>query len=132
MSELTLICGRCSKPVATGTGFLGVSLGEVRQYQAAVREWRKRNPGDCHDIHDLMAMPEEIVWRSRHYACAPGADDDAYEIAAERIQTWQRLTWWSAHLMGKNWIYATDWDELLEEVASGTSTRIMAAAASAA
>lgn len=135
MYELTLICGQCKMPVAPGAGYLGVSLAEVRDYLADLRQWRETHGDGPHDIHDLLAMREEITWRTEHYACAEARSDngdDSYEIDAARIATWSALTGWTAHLMGKNWLPATDWDELLEEVSKGESKRIRVRVRSAA
>lgn len=126
MSELTVICGRCKRPITPGTGFLAVSLREIREYQAAEEAWQARHQGEAHSLQDLMTLPDEVPWRARHHACAPKADSDAYEISTDRLVSWRDLTWWTAHLMAKSWLEVTDWDELLRETADGEGTRIVA------
>ena len=135
MNELILICGSCRKPVAAGAGHLGVSLAEVRAYQSELREWQEAHGGQVVDLSVLLAMRDEIAWRSEHYACAEARGDngdDSYEIDAGRMTTWAQLTSWTSHLMGKTWLPATDWDDLLREVSEGTSERIILAVRSAA
>jgi hypothetical protein len=135
MNDLTLACGQCRQPIAAGAGYLGVSLAEVRSYLRDLKEWREAHGGQVVDLHALLAMRDEIAWRAEHFACAEARGDngdDSYEIGSGRITTWAALTHWTAHLMGKNWLAATDWGDLLEEVANGTSTRILVRAVSAA
>jgi hypothetical protein len=135
MYELTLICGQCRTPITDGAGYLGVSLAEVRSYLRDLREWQAAHSGQVVDLHTLLEMREEIAWRAEHYACAETRGDngdDSYEIGAGRIPTWAALTHWTSHLMSKNWLPATDWAELLEEVANGESERIRVRVRSAA
>ena len=118
--------------MAAGAGFLGVSLREVREAQAATKAWHARHGGDVMSLQDLMTLPEDVPWRARHHACAPKADADAYEIDTDRLSCWRDLIWWTAHLMGKRWLELTDWDELLRETAEGDGSRIIAEAQAAA
>lgn len=37
----------------------------------------------------------------------------AYEIDVPRINTRDKLLQWTAHLLGKGWLFATDWEKLL-------------------
>ncbi|MGW4127241.1 hypothetical protein [Amycolatopsis japonica] len=36
-----------------------------------------------------------------------------YRIGVERIRTWAAYLHWTAHLMGKDWITDTTWDEMV-------------------
>lgn len=116
MTELTMTCGMCKKPVVDREGFIGISHEERRQAEA--RE-AARKPAP------------EVAWRVRHYACAP-KDLDIYGINPAELHTWTALIRWTSHLMGKPWIGLTDWDVLLEEISKGECERIQVAAGSAA
>lgn len=112
MTELTMTCEQCEKPVIEREGFIGISHEERRRAEAA--EAKKRTPLD-------------VTWRVRHYACAAG-DLDIYGINPAELHTWKALARWTSHLMGKPWIGLTDWDVLLEEIAKGDGSRIAVSA----
>ena len=97
MNDLTLICETCRFPINGDTGCIYVTFADIRQ--------------TGHDIR----------WRTSHYAHFTDGERDAYEISSERISSWRQLAWWTAHLMAKNWLALSDWDDLLREL-SGEST----------
>jgi hypothetical protein len=117
--DLTITCERCRKPVAPGSGFLGVSLREVTRAERAEQAYYQAHPRAEAVSLSVLAdeFPDDVPWRSRHYVCAPAADADAYEIAADQLRTWADLARWTAHLLGKNWLGVTDWDDMLREAA---------------
>lgn len=54
-------------------------------------------------------------WRVEHLACLPDPDGpNGYAIDTEAVSTVAELLWWSGHLMGKSWITATDWPDLIK------------------
>jgi hypothetical protein len=52
-----------------------------------------------------------------HRGCDPNPDGEEYWIAVERIRTATDVIWWSAHLLGKNWIEHTNWGDVLRGIA---------------
>lgn len=117
-ADLTLICGTCGFPIAEDTGCLRVTMAEVRDHLRQYAEWRQAHPeGSAIDLAELLLAPDEIHWGAYHYACDPARGEDQYQIDAGRIATWRAVCHWTAHLMEKNWFAATDWDDLLRELA---------------
>lgn len=118
MSQLTLICQTCGKPA----GHLGVDVGAVVVYRQAVNEWMAANPGGVGTMDSLMDHPEQVPWTAHCDACEPNTC--GYCIQGDELRTYKDLVRWTGHLMGKSWLDATDWDELLEKVAAGTDKRL--------
>jgi hypothetical protein len=123
MNEITIICGRCHAAVAPGSGFLGVSLSEVTRAERAEAAFNAKHPESATLQEVVAELPDEVPWRSRHYACAPKADADAYQIDVDRLRTWADLAHWTAHLLAKTWLTATDWDDILREAAGEIPSR---------
>ena len=120
-ADLTLICHKCRLPIEGDTGYLRVTYPDLHKYREQEREYSERHPeGEAVSITEFLLGPEEIHWLPYHDKCEPEPDLDAYQIDAVQLQSWQCLARWTAHLMSKNWLPHTDWDELLREV-SGES-----------
>ena len=138
MSDLILICESCRQPILGDTGSVYVTYADINAKQAAQAEWRERHPaGTAIDVVELLTLPAEIHWRTGHDRCRGDRDQGCYEIDAPQIATWPQLARWTAHLMGKNWLALSDWDEFLREAAGerlppGTRPRIRAIAQEAA
>lgn len=62
---------------------------------------------------DLMSMPPRGKWSILCDDCWDLGDSFAYLIEANRIQTWQEVAGWTAHMLGKNWFQFTNWSQLL-------------------
>lgn len=128
-AELTLICRKCSFPIAGDMGCLRVSFEAIREHARREREWKADHPaGSAVDINDFLLGPDEIRWEAYHDACDPAKGDDCYQIDAVQLTTWQGVCRWTAHLMDKNWFPSTDWDHLLRELAGeipATTIRIL-------
>ena len=131
MSDLTLICETCLFPIARGKGSVYVRTGDLRDYREAMHEWREAHPdGSAVDLIELVDdFPEDIHWRTGHDACRDDHDEGCYEIDDELIASWGALAHWTAHLMSKNWLGDSDWDELLREVAGEVPPRRIRVAA---
>ena len=117
MSEITLICETCGQPITGSQGSIYIRIGDVGAHREAERQWREIHPvGTALDIAALALMPEDIRWRTGHDACRTDNDQDCYDIDAARISTWPRVAWWTAHLLEKNWLQDSDWDDVLREL----------------
>ena len=113
MTAIVMYCQPCNGPIAPGAGFIGVRHAEIRRAEA-----------------DDGAP--EAMWITRHFTCMGPADGDCYQIDSERITTWHGVTWWTAHLMAKAWLPATNWDAVLSELADGKPFALLLAVEAAA
>lgn len=120
MNDLALICETCRLPVAGDTGSLYVRLAEVN---AARQASRRPTAGTALDITLLLAVPEDIRWRTAHDSCRDDRDEACYEIDAPQIATWPHAARWTAHLMSKSWFALSDWDALLRELSGETPAK---------
>jgi hypothetical protein len=126
VSDLTLICGKCRFPIDGDTGYLRVTFAAIHEHRQAEREYRERNPeGSAVSMEEFLLGPEDVHWLAYHGKCEPEKDQDAYQIDAARLRTWQQLCHWTAHLMEKNWFALTDWDRLLREAAGDSEARTL-------
>ena len=124
MNDLILICETCGSPIDRGKGSVYVREGDLRDHRAAMREWEESHAGGTAlALSELLLLPDDIRWRTGHDACRTDRDEGCYEIDDERIASWTQLTWWTAHLMEKNWLADSDWDEFLREVAGDAPSR---------
>ncbi|MEV5480015.1 MULTISPECIES: hypothetical protein [Streptomyces] len=131
ISELKAVCDGCKTIVGSDEGALWISHQAVREREAAVRSWQARNeakapPGQVpvHNYQELMDCPDAVRWAVHHNACSPAGFDSGYHVPVQQLRTWADLTAWTAHLMAKGWLPATDWAQLLESAARGSGTRI--------
>ncbi|MFJ8405802.1 hypothetical protein ACIQ9K_35760 [Streptomyces microflavus] len=113
MRELVLVCQGCGSKVWDDVGYLWVDTAQVARVGQARREWEAEYGGGLVDIHDFLKYPEQVTWQAHHLACDPASDDGHYRLAARRLRTQADLLGWTAHLMGKNWLDWTDWNDLL-------------------
>jgi hypothetical protein len=114
--DLQAICDSCLAPIAEGEGHVWtdqhVSLKEARKARGESVEWMDNDP--ITDIADTLLVGEAgVAWHVTHAECAPRMPSWAYAIPVERITTWPAFLHWTAHLMGKGWLGATDWDRLI-------------------
>ncbi|HEY2087878.1 MAG TPA: hypothetical protein VGH54_17910 [Mycobacterium sp.] len=124
MTDLTLICEGCRWPVLGDTGSLYVRLGEVMAAQVAQRDWdAARSEGTAVDVTELIALPDDVRWRAAHDVCRSDHAQGCYEIDAPQIAEWPHVARWTAHLMAKNWLTLTDWDDVLRELSGETPAK---------
>lgn len=120
VTELAVICDACAKPISDGAGYLHVSHHAIAEHEQAMARWREDNqPGGYMCITDLLAIPKPARWRAHHRRCDPEPDSSDYWIDVARLRTWRALLEWTAHLMGKRWLPATDWQRLIESAVYG-------------
>ena len=134
VNDLTLICETCGFPIERGKGSVYVRIGDLRDYREAMREWRESHAeGAAVDLAELLLQPDEIHWRTGHDACRTDRSEGCYEIDDHKISSWTQLAWWTAHLMSKNWLTHSDWDEFLREISGEVpSSRVSVTAREAA
>jgi hypothetical protein len=127
--ELLSNCDACKQPIEGATGRLWVDNAAVAAYRRARREWaatHEEEPGGAvsYSFGDGFDLPERVKWQAHHVDCDPDPDADAYVIESDRISSWADLAHWTAHMMEKSWLSATDWARLLEGVAAGSGSRL--------
>lgn len=119
-------CAGCGQLIDEGPGHLQVDNAEVAQHELEREEWERRHPDDefggkLLTIADLKAFPALARWQAWHWDCDPDHDSSAYAIHVERIRTPRDVIAWTAHLMEKDWLTATDWSELLHNIGSAAN-----------
>jgi hypothetical protein len=125
MTEITLICEACRRPMTDAEpGALSVPFAAIR---ASRREEREPRLDAAVDLAEFIALPDGPRWTARHYACQPADAPDCYGISHDELRAWADVARWTAHLLAKNWLPASDWDEVLREAAGiSPSKRIRA------
>lgn len=134
MADLQLICDACKEPVTGDSGSLWIDNDALTKVVRDVTEWNRKHTrtDGIFSGHlvvegaELFTYPDPVRWRAHHSACDPEPDANAYSIAANRIDTWAELLDWTAHLMEKDWLTHTDWDDLLRGVHGGRHRLVIA------
>lgn len=107
-------CERCGFPIADGAGYLAIDLHEASTAEVLEAEWHERHRDSIGaTLAELMTLPEPARWVIAHDKCSPLPDGPYYCIDIERAKTAAHLLNWTAHLMSKTWLSATNWDDLI-------------------
>lgn len=106
-------CNECRRPVADGEGWITIDMREVKAREAAYAEWEARHPGPVVNLRELLELPDEVQWQVFHRECDPNIDATAYWFDIERCRTEAQLLDWCSHLLEKQWLSATAWDDFL-------------------
>jgi hypothetical protein len=129
--ELSIICTACKQPIDDGKpGSLEISMRDVGTCREQRAAWEAEHiasagPGlTTVGWGALASQPDPARWQAFHDACTTSSFGDYY-VSADEVQNWQDLVARTAHLMGKQWLQFTDWDEVLEGAASGRGTVIV-------
>lgn len=119
-------CDVCRGPVVDETGYVTVDYDEIHECRRREQEWeaelerRRAEQGTRFLALSLAEIPENPRprWRVLHHACDPKPESCDYWIAVERIRTAGDVIAWTAHLLEKDWLPLTSWDDLLRRVAA--------------
>ncbi|MGW2183645.1 hypothetical protein ACWCXX_37630 [Streptomyces sp. NPDC001732] len=119
--ELFLVCQGCGHRISDDAGYLWAHTAEVNAVQ---REWKAQHARAADralamDLVDLLEGPDQARWQATHVGCDPERGGSHYRVAAGKLRTRADLLDWTAHLMEKNWLPATDWHDLLREARKG-------------
>lgn len=110
-------CEICEKPAKIPESVLSVKYVDMSIYAEAMAVWRENHFGkkregiDVVVLSDLNDLPSQAHWRWGHKSCIP--DDGDYWFDAVRFDTAEKMLSWTAHLMEKNWLSDTDWDQTI-------------------
>jgi hypothetical protein len=122
--EIGWVCEVCREPITDDSGYLTLDYAAALRYEDDTRQWREQH----RELHRMLRpdavaalrdYPERVRWRPLHRKCDPAADSaeaEEWRIAAGRIQTVGDVLMWTAHLLGKTWLPATEWGEVLRAV----------------
>lgn len=109
------VCDECDGLIHNGDGALAVRHHEIDAHYEALAAWQAR--GDGLSVAHLMEYPSPAPWHVQHDACVE-PDSSMYELAVEDVRTPAQLLAFTAHLMAKSWLEATNWDHLIYQVCS--------------
>lgn len=108
------VCMICGQTVSTKEGGLTLYSEELEAFQEAESAWEKAHPskveglGTIIDVSGISAFPDLVRWNYGHSNCIP---QGMYWIDYSRFDTVSKALDWTLHLMEKNWISSTNWDE---------------------
>jgi predicted GIY-YIG superfamily endonuclease len=126
-AQLMWNCDVCETPIEDGEGYLTVSYTEIfdhKHWMDAFNKKQQRGLAELDQegfvVFQLSALndcPPRAPWRRLHQRCDPNIESTDYWFSIERIRTYPQVLEWTAHLMGKNWLLATNWSSLLRSIA---------------
>jgi hypothetical protein len=70
----------------------------------------------------VLALPQPAEWAVHCDDCNPHRADDGtfcdgcYWFDARRCRTWEQAVNWTAHLLDKEWLLATNWGRFLQSL----------------
>lgn len=116
-SFVSFSCVGCRQPIRDGSGYLTVDHNEIDAVRAAQAEWKDQHGDGLVNMDELLAYPEAARWRPWHAACDPDPDAwRSYTIEIHRLRSLAEIIDWTAHLMEKEWLIDTNWDQVLRSV----------------
>jgi hypothetical protein len=101
-------CDVCGQAVRLSEGMLGVDKAELERFETKNAKWEQEHPGDIIKYEEIMTSPESVKWHWGHVRCIP---DTMYEIEANSFGTVSKALGWTLHLMEKDWVSNTNWNE---------------------
>lgn len=110
-------CAECDEAIDDGTGYVHVSYAQINEHQRAWRDFNEEHQGLA-PASEFRSLPDRAHWRAHHVDCDPNPDDVDYWFDVSRARTHAQLLYWTAHLLGKNWIQDTSWSELIRILAA--------------
>ncbi|GIG93350.1 hypothetical protein [Plantactinospora endophytica] len=125
LTRLVFECGGCKRDVSgSKRAVIHINHGEINRAEREEREWNERHPPDSPTgitAAELADVPAPALWWVHCDDCNPHRADDGtmcngcYWFELSRCQTTVDLLHWTAHLMEKEWLKATDWNKLLRD-----------------
>lgn len=106
--DLQAICDTCLTVITEGEGH--VWIDQDLAHKAARRAKGDTIPWPDSDGTENVTIDGGVPWQTTHTNCAPHMPTWAYAIPVERINAWPAFLHWTAQLMGKGWVEATNWD----------------------
>jgi hypothetical protein len=136
--HLRAVCMSCRKDIPAGGGVVHIAHAEVHRIEKAnaaarearlarvVAEGRTGIEAEIVSVEELIEEHQEARWQVHCDACNPhrfngSLCDGCYWFAVERCVTWAQLVHWTAHLLEKDWVAATNWLDFIRITAERTS-----------
>ncbi|WP_157437790.1 hypothetical protein [Actinoplanes subtropicus] len=120
------VCDLCARTVAPSDGHLWVDDRDLAQVQRLTAAWEAEHPdAEPIQVSNLVTRPQPARWHVTHTTCDAVPRSSGYSIELTRIQTFRDLVGWTAHLMGKNWLQHTDWDDLIANALGAGDGRLL-------
>ena len=123
-SQLMWMCDYGDGPVANGKGYVAVEMAaahklhERREQQRALERTQTVDGVVKVDLSAWQAMGHAVPWFVMHRDCDPLPDRPDYWFDVARCRRFSELLDWNAHLHGKRWISATNWDRFICRVSN--------------
>jgi len=114
--EIVWTCSVCDKPVADADGYIAVGMDEASRAEREREEWEDASPSGTAML-ELLTYPT-AHWRVFHSGCDPKNERGPYRIDVDQIRSAWAVLACTAHLMGESWAAATDWREVIGELAA--------------
>lgn len=117
-------CDRCGRSVAKGSGYVHVSYDDIyaaeEHMEKCKNELQVENGGQrplggwgvYWNVSKLMEY-QPACWQVHHERCDPDPDGNDYHFDVGRADTYEKLLSWSAHLLDKSWLRATNWGQFI-------------------
>jgi hypothetical protein len=102
--QLIWMCEACHRPIASGEGYVWVSWKEVHDAELAIKEWNATIDGPFLTAVDLHNIPHGARWHVHHAKCDPDPNSADYWSAVERLDTWEEIFDFLAHILEKDWV----------------------------
>jgi len=117
-------CDVCHKPVSRGkAGALSVCATQVKRHEAEVRQWKDAHPGPIVSGSAAQSYPRAVPWVWAHRTCQDGETgcDCGYWFSGDRFDTTAKALGWTLHLMEKEWLASTEWEDAVRRFHSVTN-----------
>lgn len=120
-------CEGCGGRIRGRDGYLEVDLQAADAHGEAWKRFTAAHSGNGYVAiqgpawQDFFDLPPRASWMAWHRECDPDPDSSSYFIEIGRLSnTWQIIEW-TAHLSEKYWLADTDWQDVLQRIASSVN-----------
>ena len=115
-------CSVCGQPVDDGDGWVAVDVHEAIRAERQHREWDQGHTGSV-TFDELSSREPPAHWLVLHAECDPLDERGPYSIEVQRIRTAWDVLAWTSHLVEKTWVAATDWRQLINDIAKANGSQ---------
>lgn len=117
-TRLVWTCDECHRPINAGDGYVWVSQSNAAKAMDDLQEWEDRARGvQFLTRYDLENIPQRVSWHAHHRSCDPELHDVHYWYDVSRLNTWEGIFDFLAHVTSKEWVTrGTDVPTLLRSI----------------
>lgn len=116
-SQIEWICDVCKKPIDNILGGVWITHPDIREASR-----RSTSPEGPMSIIEILALPDGPKWHVTHDSgCTiyKETQPGAYWLPIESLRSHTAVLKWTGHLLGKNWLAETNWDDIIERAVKG-------------